>query len=737
MRIIKGIYKRKALLAFLLSSLLGMLIVLPNVILNKGIFAIISDFNFQQVPFNMLMNKAIKNGNILWTWYNELGSNFIGTFSFYNLLSPFSIFGYLFPGNWYPYLVGPIIILKYGVGGLTSYLFLKRYVKNKNYAIVGSLLYSFSGFQLTNMLFHFQDIIALFPLMLYALDNLIYDGKKGHFTLAIVLNAFTNWFLFIAEGVFLIIYFLIKVVTKEYKITTKSFFTIILEGILGLGISAIILIPSAFFTISNPRINNSWTISRIFKYDNFGKYLEILRAFILPSETMVNRAIISSENYGSVDLYLPVVGIVLVISYILKNPKNWLTVLMITCIIFMGIPFLNSSFVLLRDNYYARWFFMPSLIMSLLSIKCLENKYKITPGILFSILLMILFAISCIFMANYWKTNPFIFNKHYLFFMISFAILNLLVMYIIGRLKQKKKIILLVSVIFVFVGFWGNYTIYIYKGNSLKTYEGYYTYLNESEIFKSTSDDMLRTNSTTSCSPNISYINNIMNIKNFNTNINGSNFSFYDSIEYYRTVSTEISPKYKDLNSLLGIQYIISCDTDVLEEEQYQLIKSNNDYKIYYNSDYKELGFAPKEYISKDEFSKVAMENKPTILLTKIVLDSKQINKYKDLYEVEANYLSNVFKYKRNGFESIIETTEPTIAVYAIPYDNGWYATNNGQKIEIENVNNGLIGIKLNKGKNKIEFNYCPEGLILGSFISIISLLSFIIYSTKKHSDYL
>jgi len=205
MRIIKGIYKRKALLAFLLSSLLGMLIVLPNVILNKGIFAIISDFNFQQVPFNMLMNKAIKNGNILWTWYNELGSNFIGTFSFYNLLSPFSIFGYLFPGNWYPYLVGPIIILKYGVGGLTSYLFLKRYVKNKNYAIVGSLLYSFSGFQLTNMLFHFQDIIALFPLMLCALDNLIYDGKKGHFTLAIVLNAFTNWFLFIAEGVILII----------------------------------------------------------------------------------------------------------------------------------------------------------------------------------------------------------------------------------------------------------------------------------------------------------------------------------------------------------------------------------------------------------------------------------------------------------------------------------------------------------------------------------------------------
>lgn len=125
------------------------------------------------------MNYSLKNGSFLWTWYNDLGSNFIGTFSFYNLFSPFNMIGYVFPEKFFEYLIGPIFILKYGVAGLTSYLFFKRYVKNKNYALIGSLLYSFSGFQLTNILFyHFHDVFALFPLLLYTLDNLVYENKK-------------------------------------------------------------------------------------------------------------------------------------------------------------------------------------------------------------------------------------------------------------------------------------------------------------------------------------------------------------------------------------------------------------------------------------------------------------------------------------------------------------------------------------------------------------------------------
>lgn len=209
---ISKIKKNNLLLSFLLSIILGSLIVIPNIIVGHGIYSLSADLNLQQIPFNILINNSLKNGSFLWTWFNDLGSNFIGTFSFYNLFSPFNIIGYLFPSSWFPYLIGPLFILKYGVAGFTSYLFLERYVKNKKYAIIGSFLYTFSGFQLTNILFyHFHDVVAFFPLLLYSLDRLVYDKKRGGLALSIFLCAITNWFFFIGQCVFVCIYFIVKV----------------------------------------------------------------------------------------------------------------------------------------------------------------------------------------------------------------------------------------------------------------------------------------------------------------------------------------------------------------------------------------------------------------------------------------------------------------------------------------------------------------------------------------------
>ena len=350
---------------------------LPITILEKGLFFIGSDFNLQQMIFGEVMNYSLKEGSYLWTWFNDLGSDFIGTFSFYNLFSPFNVFTYLFPARWYPYLCSFLTIVKFGVGGLTSYLFLKRYVKNKKLVLLGSLLYSFSGFQFTNMLFHYYDSVVLFPLLLYALDNLIYDNRKGYFALTVSLLAFTNWFMFIGEVVFVVIYYIVKVICKSYVFDLKKFFNILLEGVLGTLLASVVLVPSLFFTISNPRISNSFTLSSSLKYSSLINYIEIFRAFFFPSEVMTPRAYLDTANYASVDLYLPFVGSVLAISYSISKKKSWISILMFTCIFFMLVPILNSSFFLFTTSYYARWFYMPTLVLALLSIKCIEENISI------------------------------------------------------------------------------------------------------------------------------------------------------------------------------------------------------------------------------------------------------------------------------------------------------------------------------------------------------------------------
>ena len=64
---LKNILKNNYLLsAFLLSLGLGMIIIIPNMIIGKGIFALMADYNTQQVTFGEMINYSLKENSYLW-----------------------------------------------------------------------------------------------------------------------------------------------------------------------------------------------------------------------------------------------------------------------------------------------------------------------------------------------------------------------------------------------------------------------------------------------------------------------------------------------------------------------------------------------------------------------------------------------------------------------------------------------------------------------------------------------
>ena len=207
---------------FLLCLLTGCLIFVPYIVMGGGIFTIRADFIYQQIPFNMMANEAVKSGDVFWNWNTDLGSAFVG-YSFYNLGSPFFWLSLLFPGAVFPYLIGPLLILKCGVAGLTSYAFLQRYVKNKNYAVIAALLYAFSGYQSMNLLYnHFHDVVALFPLLLFTLDEMMENRRVGWFALAVALNALVNFVLFTGEVVFVVLYFVCRYLIPDFRSSIRK-----------------------------------------------------------------------------------------------------------------------------------------------------------------------------------------------------------------------------------------------------------------------------------------------------------------------------------------------------------------------------------------------------------------------------------------------------------------------------------------------------------------------------------
>ena len=711
----KKIFKSKMFLAFILSFVLGCLIVLPNMIVGKGIYSLTSDYNLQQVPFNMIMSDAVKEGSFLWNWYNELGSNFIGTFSFYNLFSPFSLIMYLFPISLIPYLNGIFMILKYGIAGLTSYLFLKRYFKDYKYAIIGSLLYTFSGFHLNNILFHFSDVIALFPLLLYTLDNYMYDNKKGWFFWSVFILACTNWFFFIGQGVFFVLYFLVKLICKEYKFDLKKIGWLVVEGVLGIGAACFVLMPSMLFMLGNPRLGSSWNLVSMLRHPFF-ILLEILKAFIFPNEVMHMNSFIVEANYASVEIFLPLVGSLLLIGCLIKNYKKWYSVLFIVGFIFMIIPILNSSFFLFNSMYYARWYYMLILIMSLMSCKCLEDKVKLKLPLVLNIGLYFILFIGVLLYIFRFDNSDIIFQPVYFYLMIIMGIICLIYTYIVCSSKVDKYLYLVVG-IFIFVFIWGNYTTYCYSDKSLDN-SYYHNYL---DISKVNILENSRSNSYNDCLYNLGCVGRFNNVKGFNSNINGSNFEFYYSIGYPRTVSTIINDDR--INDYLGVKYYISCG----EESDLELVYEDKNYLIYLNPGYKEFGFNKDKYMSIDDFNKLDVNDRINALSNYVILNEEQIDKYKDVIK-EVDYNSNEFKFTKNGFSSVIDSSDDAFAIYTVPYDKGFRAFINNKEVDIEKVDNGMMGIKINKGINNTEFKYFTPGLKIGIIGSIISFILYGFY---------
>ena len=96
---------------FLLALGVAALVFLPFVIRDRGYFLFYGDFNVQQIPFYQMCHNAVRNGDIFWNWNTDLGVNFIGSYSFYLLGSPFFWITLLFPNAAVPYLMAPLLVL--------------------------------------------------------------------------------------------------------------------------------------------------------------------------------------------------------------------------------------------------------------------------------------------------------------------------------------------------------------------------------------------------------------------------------------------------------------------------------------------------------------------------------------------------------------------------------------------------------------------------------------------------
>lgn len=373
--------------AFVWGAVLAAIFIVPCMIMDKGMYLYYGDYNCQVIPFYQIMHNAIRNGEFGWNWYTDLGTSLVGGYGYYSLGSPFFWIMLPFPTEWIPYLMGPLTILKFALSSLTAYIFLKRYTRDKNNAVIGAMLYAFSGFAIYDLVFHFLDILVFFPLLLAALDACVIEKKRGRFALMVAVCAVVNYYFFVAEAVFCLIYWAVRMATKSFRMERKEVLYLFFEAVMGTGMALFMLLPSFYHILGNTRVSgDTMTGWQLWVYENVYVYVQIIIGFFVPPEIANQNIYVTgySNEWLSVTAYLPLFSMAGVFAIIFNKRRNkWMRVFYAVCALFMFVPVLNSSFQMFTESKYVRWFFMLLLVMSLGSVMALEDpasKWKKSIG---------------------------------------------------------------------------------------------------------------------------------------------------------------------------------------------------------------------------------------------------------------------------------------------------------------------------------------------------------------------
>ena len=649
--------KGRAGTVFLLAMLCSALFFIPYIIMDQGFFLFYGDFNVQQIPFYKLAHEAVRSGNWFWDFKTDLGTNFIGSYSFYLLGSPFFWLTIPFPNEFVPYLMGPLLILKFSCAALTAYLYLCRFVKRKETAVLGGLLYAFSGFSVYNVFFnHFHEAIIVFPLLLLALEMLMVENRKGFFLFMVCLSAVSNYFFFFGMVVFVLIYYILRALSGGWKVSFGKFALVGLEAVLGVLLGAAILLPTFLMVIQNSRISSTLTGWGGLLYGKEQIYPYIIQSFFFPPDNPARPVFFTGADvkWSSVAGWMPVFSMTGVIAYLQAKKGTWLRRIIFLMIFMALIPVLNSAFYMFNYAYYARWFYMPILMMALATVLCVEDEqtnwksaFKWTMGITLGFALAIgFFPTGTDANGNYKDFG--LFSKEYTDrFWITTAIAVGSLLILLGLLYLKKRSlkmfmrsaiasVCVVSVVYslFFIG-WG-------KSHSYSTEDYVIPLIKNSEDIRIDGKAPEEIDSRIDVydgMDNVAMFFGMSSIQAFHSIVPASVTEFYNYVGVERVVGSRPSVDNYALRGLLSVQYLFDYadDSNHFEEDGRPKLKgfvknsTQNGFDIYENINYVPYGFTYDYYMTKNYLDTFTQTDRQNMMMKAILLSEEQIAKYGDI----------------------------------------------------------------------------------------------------------
>ena len=757
-----------------LCALTAAIFFLPFYILDGGFFHYAGDFNSQQITFYRYINGFVKGAGYpdsafagaprnTFSWATDLGSGVMNAYSFYLYGSPFFWLSVLLPQSWLPYMMVPLLVLKFGVAGGGAFLYLRRYVKNENYAVLGACLYALSGFAVYNVFFnHFVDVVALFPYLLWALDEAIYENRHGLFAFWVAVNLLNNYFFFVGQVIFLCIYFVCKLTAKDFRLTGRKFGHLLWESVLGVAMGCLLLFPAVLSLLQNPRtidLSSGWGF---LTYAKVQQYLAILLSWILPPDSPYLTSVWSEGviKWTSMTAYLPLCSLAGAMAYWRSRKADSKKRIVAVCAVCALVPVLNSAFYALNSSYYARWYYMPTLILAAMTVNALEDPDvdldAPARGIGWIMLATLVFAVVPVRddTTGTWSFGV-LKNPEQFFVVLGFGLLGLaLYRYLCGIWRQDSRFAQrMTAAVLVFACVFSMVHIGIGKFGQWHT---------DSDLVEQDTNALQLKNDlpegdyridTYKIHDNIGMWLDKSCLQYFGSTAAPSILSFYPGLGVKRDVRSEPEITNYALRGLLSVEYLITTPEkrESFEDEAdagWTYFADVDGYTLYHNDNYVPMGFTYDYYVTKATYEASVKTLRSNLLLRALVLEDEDVKAYgqyltelpdamlddlhydsytQDCADRRAHSCS-VFQMNNAGFHAEITLDKTNLVFFSVPYDDGFTAYVNGEKTDILRVDEGLMAVLCPAGASSIDFVYQAAGLSAIRVVTAMAIPVWVVY---------
>ena len=757
-----------------LCALTAAIFFLPFYILDGGFFHYAGDFNSQQISFYRYMNGFVKGAGYpdsafagaphnTFSWATDLGSGVMNAYSFYLYGSPFFWLSVLLPQSWLPYMMVPLLVLKFGVAGGGAFLYLRRYVKNENYAVLGACLYALSGFAVYNVFFnHFVDVVALFPYLLWALDEAIYENRHGLFAFWVAVNLLNNYFFFVGQVIFLCIYFVCKLTAKDFRLTGRKFGHLLWESVLGVAMGCLLLFPAVLSLLQNPRtidLSSGWGF---LTYAKVQQYLAILLSWILPPDSPYLTSVWSEGviKWTSMTAYLPLCSLAGAVAYWRSRKADSKKRIVAVCAVCALVPVLNSAFYALNSSYYARWYYMPTLILAAMTVNALEDPDvdldAPARGIGWIMLATLVFAVVPVRddTTGAWSFGV-LKNPGQFFAVLGFGLLGLMLYRVLcGKWRQNSRFAQrMTAAVLVFACVFSMVHIGIGKFGQWHT---------DSDLVEQDTNALQLKNDlpegdyridTYKIHDNIGMWLDKSCLQYFGSTAAPSILSFYPGLGVKRDVRSEPEITNYALRGLLSVEYLITTPEkrESFEDEAdagWTYLADVDGYTLYHNDNYVPMGFTYDYYVTKATYEASVKTLRSNLLMRALVLEDEDVKAYgqyltelpdemlddlhydsytQDCADRRAHSCS-VFQMNNAGFHAEITLDKTNLVFFSVPYDDGFTAYVNGEKTDILRVDEGLMAVLCPAGTSSIDFVYQAAGLSASRMVTAVAIPVWVVY---------